>query len=171
MIGVQFVSVDAIGGQDLNYTSPAKAAESLRRLATNADSAGGGVGLSPKAARAIADFLAPANGDSPVTRAEIEKIRTQLFDQGQQMIALGAALRLLRVYQLGPVEFEESAAITRYLRDWIDDGQWLALEWPEHLPGVARWLLDVGFAPVDGRIGLPERPAGGAIFKGPADER
>lgn len=146
------------------FTTPAKAAESLRRLAISADAAGGGVGMSPRAARAIADMLAPPNGDSPVTRHEVEHLRTLLFDQGQQMIACGAALRLLRVYQLGPVEFEESRAIVDYLRGWIDDGRWLGLAWPEQLPGVCRWLIDVGFAPVDGRIGLPERHAGGPVF-------
>lgn len=118
------------------------------------------ISLSNAEAEQIANLLKPANGDAPITHAEIVRMREFIHAQGQQLITMGAAMRLMRVYILTSVEWEESPDIARFMAQWIDDGRWLPLGWPSQWPNVAKWLLDIGFAPDGGKIGLPKDQIG-----------
>ncbi len=138
-------------------------AAGMLRAKAGPDNAGNeppSVVLSKDQALAIADLLKPENGDSPITHAEIVKLREFIHAQGQQMITMGAAMRLMRVYILTSIEWEESGEIAQYMAAWIDDGRWLPHKWPEQWPGVCRWLLDIGFAPVGGMISIPPEQIG-----------
>lgn len=136
------------------------AANRLRRLADDAEPNNGYVALSIDDARKIAELLMPANGDSPVTHAEIVKNRQFIAAQGDQLLAMGAAMRLMRVYVLTAIEFEESGEVAQYLAAWIDNGKWLPHKWPEQWPAVCRFLLEIGFCPRNGLIGLPDEQIG-----------
>ena len=113
------------------------------------------VKLTKAEALAIADLLKPANGDSPITHAEIVKLREFIHHQGSQLLSMGAAMRLMRVYVLTSIKFEESGEVAQYLAAWIDNGKWLRHRWPEQWPGVCKFLLDIGFVPQGGLIALP----------------
>lgn len=136
------------------------------RAATNHPS--NPVTLSRDDARLIAELLCPANGDSPITHAEITRNRQFIAAQGDQLMAMGIAMRLMRVYVLTSIEFEESGDVVQYLAAWIDDDQWLPHQWPEQWPGVCKWLLDIGFVPDRGMIGLPIEQIGDRAIAGQA---
>lgn len=138
----------------------ATAAAMLRRKASLPDhetGAGddGTVILTREDALAIADLLKPKNGDAPITHAEIVRMREFIHHQGMQLLSMGAAMRLMRVYVLTSIEFEESGEVAQYLAAWIDNGKWLPHKWPEQWPGVCKFLLDIGFVPQGGLIALP----------------
>lgn len=137
-------------------SNPKTYANRLRRNAADAASRPHTmVCLQPDEAKGIADLLYPENGDSPVTRHEITKLREFIHAQGQQLMNIAILQKLIRVYVLGLVEFEESRDVMGYCKAWIDDGRNLPHKWPDQWPGVCRWLLDIGFIPVGGTIGLP----------------
>ncbi len=138
-------------------------ANRLRRDAGDRGKSGLGDGmvhLLPEDALALAELLCPANGDSPITHAEIVKLRTFIATQGDQLLAMGAAMRLVRVYVLTSIEFEESGEVAQYVAAWIDNGKWLPHKWPEQWPAVCKFLLDIGFVPQGGLIGLPLEQVG-----------
>ncbi len=126
-----------------------------RRSAPYKNGAPDNVTLSRAEALDIADLLKPANGDSPITHAEIVRLREFVHMQGQQLISMGAAMRLMRVYVLTSIEFEESGEVAQYIAAWIDNGKWLPHKWPEQWPAVCKFLLDIGFVPQGGLIALP----------------
>jgi hypothetical protein len=90
----------------------------------------------------------------PSVAIELQRTREHMALQGGQLVRLGIALRLARVWAFSDIELPDSAVIKRFLAGWVDDGSWPMLSWPDELLAVAGWLRDQGFDNIGGAIGV-----------------
>lgn len=61
-------------------------------------------------------------------------------------------IRLARMYALNALIMPDGDAVKAFLRAYIDDGKLAAIPWPSELPTVCRFLMDLGFMDIGGRV-------------------
>jgi hypothetical protein len=103
------------------------------------------------------DGLREALATAPPSLAqELTLTRALMAEQGGQLARMAIALKLARVWGLSEIEMPDTEIVRRFLCGWIDSGKWPPLAWPDAgaIPMVVKWLQDMGFANIDGSIGV-----------------